>query len=357
MEHIFNLADYQSTEISNCSDFSTRGLNSKLPKVVSLFSGAGGLDLGFKEQGFEIPIAFDISPAAIKTHNRNFPNTNGLIADLTKIGPQGVCEKVMQLIPAGERIGLIGGPPCQGFSRANSGAKANDPRNKFPALYIKIVEKIAKYYCVEFVVFENVIGMKDKKHLDIYNSVIEGLGALNFDVTEKQLYAPDYGVPQNRKRIILFAMRSGQGYSVAKPRRQKGMLNVKDAIHGLVEPAIFERNLDKRTIPMHENHWTMKPRSEKFRNPNLIKKNSRSFRRLQWDSPSATIAFGNREIHVHPNGHRRLSIFEAMLLQGFTQDFVFEGNLSEQVQQVSNAVPPPLARSVARAVQRALAGM
>ena len=357
MEHIFHLADCQSTQAGNRPDVSASKMKDSLPKVVSLFSGAGGLDIGFKKLGFEIPIAFDISAAAIKTHNRNFPATNGLVADLTKIGPQGVCEKVLQHIPAEARVGIIGGPPCQGFSRANSGSRVDDPRNKMPALFIKIVEEIAKYYCVEFAVIENVIGMKDKKHLDIYNSVIEGLGALNFDVTEKQLYAPDYGVPQNRKRIILSAMRAGQGYSVVKPRKRKGMVNVKDAIHGLVEPAIFERNLDKRTIPMHENHWTMKPKSEKFRNPSLIQKNSRSFRRLRWDSPSATIAFGNREIYVHPSGHRRLSIFEAMLLQGFTKDFVFEGNLSEQVEQVSNAVPPPLARSVACAVQRALAGM
>ena len=72
----------------------------------------------------------------------------------------------------------------------------------------------------------------------------------------------------------------------------------------------------------------------------------RSFKQLKWADPSPTIAFGHREIYVHPNGRRRLSIFEAMLLQGFPKSFVLEGNLSEQVEQISNAVPPPLARSI-----------
>lgn len=100
----------------------------------------------------------------------------------------------------------------------------------------------------------------------------------------------------------------------------------------------------------------MQPKSERFEMPRPEIAEQRSFKRLDWDSPSRTIAFGHREIHVHPDGHRRLSIYEALLLQGFPKTFVLEGNLSEQVEQVSNAVPPPLARSVALAVRRALNG-
>ncbi len=100
----------------------------------------------------------------------------------------------------------------------------------------------------------------------------------------------------------------------------------------------------------------MQPRSPRFDNPESENGEGRSFRRLTWDTESPTIAFGHREIHIHPSGRRRLSIFEAMLLQGFPEKFVLEGNLTEQVQQISNAVPPPLARSVASAVTRALDG-
>ena len=125
-------------------------------------------------------------------------------------------------------------------------------------------------------------------------------------------------------------------------------------IGSLPDPAFFARDLDKSTIPYHENHWTMRPVSKRFSRPGGPVRAGRSFRRLEWDKPSPTVAYGHREIHVHPNGHRRLSIFEAMRLQGFPNEFVLEGTLSSQVEQVSNAVPPPLAQSLAEAIKSAM---
>lgn len=327
-----------------------------LPTVVSLFSGAGGLDWGFHYHGFKIPLAIDLSPAAIKTHKRNFKNTHSVVADLVKLGSEGVLAQVAEQIPKGAHIGIIGGPPCQGFSRANINSQTDDPRNKLPSLYLDIVQTLKQHYIVEFVVFENVLGIRDKKHSATYKKIIARLGKLDFTVTEKELCALDFGVPQNRRRIILSAMRSGQGYSIVKPNKRKGLSTVREAIGELAEPMLFQRNIDPLCIPLHPNHWTMRPKSPKFMNPQSDHSGGRSFRKLAWDEPSPTIAFGHREIHVHPSGHRRLSIYEAMLLQGFPKSFVLEGNLSAQVEQVSNAVPPPLARSVAAAVKRSLAG-
>jgi DNA (cytosine-5)-methyltransferase 1 len=139
-----------------------------------------------------------------------------------------------------------------------------------------------------------------------------------------------------------------------KPRKRKGIETVREAIGGLQAPVYFRHNLKPEDIPVHPNHWTMQPKSPRFENPEAETGDGRSFKRLSWDTNSPTIAFGHREIHVHPDGRRRLSIYEALLLQGFPKSFVLEGNLSEQVEQVSNAVPPPLARSVALAVKRAL---
>lgn len=327
-----------------------------LPKIVSLFSGAGGLDLGFKEVGFTISVAIDAAEAAIRTHRKNFPRTKAVVADLVQLQPQGVLAQVMAKLPAGGRIAVIGGPPCQGFSRANAGSQANDPRNKLPALYLNIVRELQRVYTVEFIVFENVLGIRDKKHASTYAALINGIKELGFDVTEKELCAIDFGVPQNRRRIILSGMREGQGYTQVKPRRRKGLTSVRESIGGLQSPAFFRRGLSRADIPVHPNHWTMQPKSPRFENPDSEMGDGRSFKRLNWDTPSPTIAFGHREIHVHPSGRRRLSIYEALLLQGFPEDFVLEGNLSEQVEQVSNAVPPPLARSVALAVKRALDG-
>lgn len=325
-----------------------------LPKVVSLFCGAGGLDWGFHAESFLVPIAVDVSEAAVRTHKRNFPSTHSVAADLIQLQPLGVHELVVSKIPAKSRIGVIGGPPCQGFSRANTTSQADDPRNQLPQLYLNIVKKLQETYTVEFVVFENVLGIRDKKHAATYKSLMNGLDSLGFDVTEKELCALDFGVPQNRRRIVLSAMRKEQGYGQVRPLTKNGLKTVREAIAGLAAPKFFSRNLTPADIPIHVNHWTMQPKSPRFSNPNGNYADGRSFKRLAWDEASPTVAFGHREIHVHPSGTRRLSIYEAMLLQGFPKSFILEGNLSEQVEQVSNAVPPPLGRSIASAVKAAL---
>lgn len=322
---------------------------------MSLFSGAGGLDYGFKAAGFTISAAFDASPAAIQTHKRNFPRATSVADDLLRLKPKGVAESVRKILKKGTRIGIIGGPPCQGFSRANTSATAADPRNKLPDLYIQIVRELQKHFKVEFVVFENVLGMRDKKHAVAYQRLLTGLRRLGLEITEKELCASDFGVPQTRKRIVLSALRAGQGHGEIRPRRRKGPNDVREAIGGLPKPKYFSRQLSADDIPHHPNHWTMNPISQRFRTRSHVQV-GRCFKQLSWTKPSPTIAFGHREIYVHPNGRRRLSIFEAMLLQGFPDTFVLEGNLSEQVEQISNAVPPPLAKSVAAAIRRELAG-
>jgi DNA (cytosine-5)-methyltransferase 1 len=324
------------------------------PLIISLFSGAGGLDLGFREEGYQIVLAIDSEPSAIETHEHNFSSTKAVVADLSKIGPSGVLKWVSETVSLGSKIGIIGGPPCQGFSRANIAPKPNDPRNLLPILYIEIIREIQRYYSVEFVIFENVMGMKDKKHSGKYFELVEGLKSLHFDLNEQELCAFDFGVPQNRHRIIITALKSGQGYTKVAPERKVGKLTVRDAIGDLVEPAFFERTLKKADIPLHPNHWTMKPKSYRFYQDFDENNKTRSFRKLNWDKASPTIAFGNREIHVHPNGRRRLSIYEAMLLQGFPSSFELKGNLSQQVQQISNAVPPPLAKSLAAALTQSM---
>ena len=162
-------------------------------------------------------------------------------------------------------------------------------------------------------------------------------------------------MPQTRRRIVLSAMRAGQGYEPIRPRRRKGPFTVREAIGEVPRPTYFSPGLSEKDIPHHPNYWTMNSVSPRFR-AGAVAHGGRCFKQLSWQRPSPTIAFGHREIYVHPNGRRRLSIFEAMLLQGFPKSFVLEGNLSEQVEQISNAVPPPLARSVASAIRRTLAG-
>lgn len=325
----------------------------QLPRIVSLFSGAGGLDHGFKSAGFKLSAAFDISPAAIETHKRNFRGATATAGDLIALGPKGVASIVKKAIDVGSRIGIIGGPPCQGFSRANTTAKASDPRNQLPKLYIEIVQELQRHFDVEFVVFENVLGMRDKKHSVAYQSLLSGLRELGFEITEKELCALDFGVPQTRRRIVLSAIRTEAAAKPVRPRKRKGAATVHEAIGSLPKPIFFSRDLTPKDIPHHPNHWTMNPVSPRFK-AKATTHTGRCFKQLTWQKPSPTIAFGHREIYVHPSGTRRLSILEAMLLQGFPKTFVLKGNLSEQVEQVSNAVPPPLAKSLASAIRRSL---
>jgi DNA (cytosine-5)-methyltransferase 1 len=345
---------HEAPELESTPPMQSVTVDTEHPEVISLFCGAGGLDWGFHQEGFQIPLAIDISAAAVRTHKANFPQTHSIAGDLIELQPEGVHGLVSEKVSNGTRIGLIGGPPCQGFSRANTTSQADDPRNQLPSLYLDIVRRLQIDYTVEFVVLENVLGIRDKKHADTYKALVDGLIDLGFDVTEKELCALNFGVPQNRRRVILSAMRKGQGYIPVKPLEKAGLKTVREAISHLAEPVFFKRGLTPADIPVHPNHWTMQPKSARFLNPESNYSEGRSFKRLAWDKASPTVAFGNREIHVHPDGKRRLSIFEAMILQGFPTSFVLKGNLSEQVEQVSNAVPPPLAQSVAAAVKHSL---
>lgn len=151
-----------------------------LPKIVSLFSGAGGLDLGYRDAGFALAFAVDSSEWAIKTHKRNFKDSTSIAADLIDLQPAGVLEKLADVLTDGEPIGVIGGPPCQGFSRANPAALASDPRNKLPILYLEIVEELQKRYDVRFVLFENVLGIKDVKHEIAFKGILAKFKQLGF---------------------------------------------------------------------------------------------------------------------------------------------------------------------------------
>ncbi|AZI57714.1 DNA cytosine methyltransferase [Nakamurella antarctica] len=326
-----------------------------LPRVVSLFSGAGGLDLGFQQAGFELAFAVDNSAWAIKTHQRNFKKTKSVAADLIELQPAGVLAQLSRVLEDGVSIGVIGGPPCQGFSRANPAALATDPRNNLPILYLEIVEALQEKYDVQFVLFENVVGIKDLKHETAFKSILAKFLELGLTQKVDEYCALDFGVPQNRRRVIISAFASPTAANAFAPQTvPREHLDARTAISGLPDPAFFDRDLSPEDIPHHPNHWTMRPISKRFNDPDSSMNSSRSFRRLAWDKPSPTVAYGHREIHIHPDGRRRLSIYEAMRFQGFPHEFVLEGPLSAQVEQVSNAVPPPLAQALAHATIEAM---
>lgn len=329
-------------------------LSNKIP-VVSLFCGAGGLDLGFHQKGFESIIAIDNDASAIETFNANFAVRSAVQVDLRTLHTKTFLELVAGVVSrTGKKpCGLIGGPPCQGVSNSNVDADPTDPRNSLMTTYLRLLNALEETYEIDFFVFENVPGLLNEKNKARFLKLKRELSR-RFHITVQKVDAADFKVPQHRERVLICGLNrkrflAPMGPLVANNAKKK---TVRNTIGSLAEPIFFKRGLDSTSFPEHPNHWTMNPKSAKF--TQLTVSVGRSFRKLNWDLPSRTVAYGHREIHVHPNGHRRLSIFEGMLLQGFPKSFALKGTLSAQVQQVSNAVPPPLAGSIAALVTKAL---
>lgn len=327
------------------------------PELISLFCGAGGLDEGFRQAGFKTTLAYDKEEHCVRTHRHNHSQRHNfqgqaLKADLSKIE---ATETRNDWFEHSENcpIGLIGGPPCQSFSHSNVHKKDDDPRDDLIEHYVRILTEWRE--SLHFFVFENVTALQSKKHVEKYVEFKEGASSAGFEVSWNTLNAKNFGVPQNRKRIFVVGL-NRKHYPDPQFNFPEGTgeeaPTVKDAIGDLKEePAYYRRNIKREEIPYHVNHWCSRPVSDKFSDDSITPgetSKSRSFRALAWERPSYTVAYGNREVHVHPECHRRLSIFEAMRLQGFPDEYELLGNMTQQVTMVSDAVPPPVAQAIAK---------
>ncbi|KAF0220414.1 MAG: hypothetical protein FD174_1315 [Geobacteraceae bacterium] len=324
----------------------------KLP-VVSLFSGAGGLDLGFGQAGFQTIFAADYNSAAVNTFNANSGYRNiARQLDLSTVSIHNILNMIEDV--GIKPVGAIGGPPCQGFSRGNNRSSADDPRNVLPLKYAELIAGLRDKFDIDFFVFENVPGLRDTKHAETYTLLKQSLDHAGFALFEDELDSSRFSIPQIRRRVIFVGINRVKYPDIdfSFPTGRAHQRTIRDAIGHLPEPVFFSRHLTPDQIPFHKNHWTMVPKSRKFIEG--IEPGGRSFKRLCWNEKSPTVAYGHREIHVHPDGKRRLSIYEAMLLQGFPKKYLLTGNLSAQVEQISNAVPPPVAKAIALAIKKTI---
>lgn len=322
--------------------------------IISLFCGPGGFDEGFRQAGFSTRLAYDNDAVSVLTHRRNHPRAEALVADLSKLSAQCIAEAWQLRLSAGP-VGVIGGPPCQSFSQGNVHPDSNDPRHDLPGHYARILKGLNQHYGLDFFVFENVPGLKWQRNAERLAQFISLFRAAGFDVFEGTLDAQDFGVPQHRPRIFVVGVNRDKypGFNYQFPVGNPNVRNTVEATIGaLPEPLYFARGLTPEEIPFHPNHWCMAPKSPKFKRHQLksTKYIGRSFRVLAWDQPSYTVAYGHREVHVHPTGRRRLSVLEAMLLQGFNYDYVLGGTLSDQIRLVSEAVAPPVAKAIAESL-------
>jgi DNA (cytosine-5)-methyltransferase 1 len=323
--------------------------------LLSLFCGPGGLDEGFHQAGFSTFVAIDNDKECINTFALNHPSTHTSVEDITQLTIQKLDKIAGSTISP---LGVLGGPPCQSFSVSNVHQFNEDPRHRLPEAYARLLAKLNERNPISFFVFENVPGLLGKKHLHRYERFKRLFARAGFKLCEALLDAQDYGVPQERSRIIIVGINEKKhpGKVWIPPKPEKTVITVGDVLHGLPHPIFNAPGLDPQSFPVHPNHWCLVPRSAKFTNGKLEPGTmfGRSFRTLQWDKPSWTVAYGHREVHVHPNGKRRLSMYEALLLQTFPSKYRLTGNLSAQIRLVSEAVPPRLAYHIAKSIRETL---
>lgn len=300
-------------------------------KVVSLFSGAGGLDLGFINAGHEIVWANDNFPDAVKSYRKN-------------IGNHIVCEDISKIpsdqIP--DHDILIGGFPCQGFSVANSKRGENDERNKLYLELLRVlVDKQPKFFLAE-----NVKGILSLMKGAIFEMIISDFENAGYRIKYKVLNAANYGVPQKRERVIILGVRNDIEFDLEHPEPthsensglfndKKSWVSIGEALKNIPEP--------------EEEHSLLNHTYSKFK----LKFNGYlGNRAIDPTKPAPTVtARGDEKGGVvvlhHPNNHRRMSVRELALTQSFPIDYVFEGNNSSAYRQIGNAVPPLLAFAIA----------
>jgi len=306
--------------------------------VISLFSGAGGLDLGFKHAGFELLWANDFDKDAVETYKANI-GSECVLGDISTISSD--------LIPDSDVI--IGGFPCQGFSMANTKRHVLDERNSLYLQYIRILkEKQPKIF-----VAENVKGILSLGKGEVIKGIVEDFSNSGYRVKYKLLNAADFGVPQTRMRVFIVGVRNDLNVDFEFPERTHS----KNGSDGYLPWVTVKEALSHLPDPDGENSNAV-PNNEYSQ----YKVNTRNFtghRETDPNLPSPTIlARGNGGGGVvaipHFNKMRRMTVRESAAIQTFPDNFFFHGTRSSCYRQVGNAVPVLLSEVIAKKILNGL---
>lgn len=324
-------------------------------KLISLFSGAGGLDLGFKKAGYKILVANEYDKNIWDTYERNH---------LVKLIKKDIKNLKSNELP--DCDGIIGGPPCQSWSFGGKKRGIKDPRGQLFYEYIRILkEKKPKFF-----VIENVKGMLSKKHSGALESFYQNFKEIEYDVFTQELNAKDYNLAQDRKRVFYIGFRKDLAIKkIDIPKKNELQKSLKDTIHDLVENAIpaKEKNKSNKNNCKISNHeYFIGDFSPMFMSRNRVR---------SWDEQAFTVQASGRQCQLHPqapkmikigtdkmmfhpkakNLYRRLTVRECARLQGFPDSFEFiYNNVNDGYKMVGNAVPVNLAYAVAENIMETL---
>lgn len=327
--------------------------------VIDIFSGCWWLSTGFEQTWkFKVSLAIDFWQEALNTIKKNKPNIDTLRQDLSTFSD----EDILKIKEKYTNIKVvIGGPPCQGFSQAWQ-RNSKDPRNLLYKSYIKFIELISP----EWFVFENVAGfmtMKTEKWTMFSDEVLQDFKNIWYTTTLNFISAKDFWVPQDRKRVIIIWNKLWIPIPFLQPTTKNFPLTVRDAIANLESLQSWEKSKhDVYHFALHhaERHikWLkdvpegMSAHDFKPHNGMNVKGYRTTYKRMFWDKPAPTITTCFSSIssqnNVHPSDTRALTIREAMRLQTFPDDFQFSGSWRDIRTQIGNAVPPKLAKEIAK---------
>ena len=323
---------------------------------IDLFSGSGGFSLGFDMAGFSNLFSVEYDKDICPTYRYNFPNHNLLECDITKLSN----EEISKLVKDVEVDVVIGGPPCQGFSMAgNIGRRfIDDPRNHLFKEFVRVVA-LVRPKCF---VMENVARLYTRLNGETRMEIIRCFEEIGYRVEARVVCAADYGVPQNRHRVLFIGRKKEDSNGVIFfPKKVEGKpKTVKDAIGHY--PIL--KSGESSSIPNHEAMVHSEQMLEKMSYvkdgggrediPAEIRPEKGDIRKyIRYDSkqPSICITGDMRKV-FHYEQNRALTVRELAAIQTYPDEFIFLGSKSVQQQMVGNSVPPLLAKSIAEAVKK-----
>lgn len=327
-------------------------------KLISLFSGCGGLDLGFERAGFEISVANEFDKTIWETFEINHPKTKLIRGDIRSIKEDDFPD---------EADGIIGGPPCQSWSEAGALRGIEDERGKLFYEYIRILKKKQP----KFFLAENVSGMLANRHSDAVKNIVSMFEKCGYNVTISLVNAKDYGVAQERKRVFYIGFRKDLGIDFVFPRGSTEddakKLTLRDVIWDLQGTAVpAEKKNHHNPNAINNNEYFTGAFSTIFMSRNRVK---------GWDEQAFTVQASGRQCQLHPQApkmvkfgtndcrfvegkehlYRRMTVREVARIQGFPDDFVFiYDTVDTAYKMIGNAVPVNLAYEIAVAIKKTL---
>lgn len=327
-------------------------------QLISLFSGAGGLDLGFEKAGFETVFANEYDKKISPTFKENFPNVRLIEEDIRKITPDSFDI---------DAVGIIGGPPCQSWSEGGTLRGIDDERGQLFYEYIRILKAKKPL----FFVAENVSGMLSKRHSSAVQEFLKLFDNAGYNVSLKLLNANDYEVAEDRERVFYVGFRKDLDIvNFVYPTPISPNLVLKDCIWDLKDNAIpalpkNKTNGDSCLVPNHE--YFIGSFSSIYMSRNRVR---------SWNEPAFTVQASGRQCQLHPQApkmikesankqsfvkgkehlYRRMSVREVARIQGFPDDYRFlYDDLNYGYKMIGNAVPVNLAYHLAIRIKDTLA--